>query len=135
MSKNYEITGDIHTIGETTVYGDNGFQKREFVIKITGEDENPEYPQYAPIELIKDKCGIMDAFAVGQEVKIQFNINGRLWEGNGKGERCFSAFQAWKVEAIGPAPTGSGATGNIPQGSGFDPSAEDDTIPFRQSLT
>ncbi len=44
MSKSFEIQGLIHSIGETTEYGNNGFTKREFVIKLTGEGENTTYP-------------------------------------------------------------------------------------------
>jgi hypothetical protein len=125
MSKNYEIQGVIHSIDETKSYGESGFTKREFVIKITGDDENSDYPQYAPIELIKDKCDMMNGYSVGQEVKIQFNINGRLWEGNGKGERCFSAFQAWKVESLGAAPAQQPST----PAPTFDDNGSDE-IPF-----
>ena len=98
MSKNFEIQGIIHTIGQTTEYGSNGFTKREFVIKLTGEDENPAYPNHVALELIKDKCAIMDAYKPGDEIKVRFNLSGRLWQGNGKPERCFTSLQAWKVE-------------------------------------
>jgi len=61
MSKSYEIQGQIHSIGATTEYGNNGFTKREFVIKLTGNDENERYPNYVALELIKDKCSLMDS--------------------------------------------------------------------------
>ena len=57
MSKSHEIQGAIHSMGETTEYGANGFTKREFVIKLSGEGENPTYPNYIALELIKDKYG------------------------------------------------------------------------------
>ncbi|WP_163938035.1 DUF3127 domain-containing protein [Paraferrimonas sp. SM1919] len=97
MSKSYEMQGVIHSMGATTAYGNNGFTKREFVIKVTGPDENPSWPNYAAFELVKDKCALLDQYQVGQEVQIQFNINGRLWAGNGQGERCFTSLQAWRV--------------------------------------
>ncbi len=101
MSKSYETQGLIHSIGETTEYGNNGFTKREFVIKVTGEDENPTYPNYLALELIKDKCAIMDDYAVGDGIQVHFNLSGRLWAGNGKGEKCFTSLQAWRVERLG----------------------------------
>lgn len=101
MSKSFEIQGIIHTIGQTTEYGSNGFTKREFVIKLTGEGENPTYPNHVALELIKDKCAIMDSYKVGDEINVRFNLSGRLWKGNDKPERCFTSLQAWKVEAIG----------------------------------
>ena len=100
MSKSFEIQGTIHSIGETTEYGKNGFTKREFVIKLTGEDENPAYPNHVALELIKDKCALMDAYSIGDEINVRFNLSGRLWQGNGKPEKCFTSLQAWKVEAL-----------------------------------
>ena len=59
MSKSFELQGQIHSIGQTTEYGQNGFTKREFVIKLTGEGENERYPNYIAMELIKDNCALM----------------------------------------------------------------------------
>lgn len=101
MSKSFEIQGQIHSIGDTTEYGNNGFTKREFVIKLTGEGENSAYPNYIAMELIKDKCALMDAYSTGEEITVQFNFSGRLWSGNGKGEKCFTSLQAWKIESAG----------------------------------
>jgi len=100
MSKSFEAQGVIHSIGETTAYGNNGFTKREFVIKLSGEGENSAYPNYVAMELIKDKCALMDQYQVGDEVKATFNLNGRLWQQPGKDERCFTSLQAWKVERL-----------------------------------
>jgi len=100
MSQSFEIQGQIHSIGETTSYGNNGFTKREFVIKLTGEGENPAYPNHVAMELLKDNCGIMDAYKLGDEIKAHFNLSGRLWSGNGKPEKCFTSLQAWRVQAV-----------------------------------
>jgi hypothetical protein len=40
MSTNYEAQGIIHSIGDTKEFGQNGFTKRDFVIKLTGDGEN-----------------------------------------------------------------------------------------------
>ena len=104
MSTRYESQGEIHSMGETTEYGNNGFTKREFVIKVTGPDQNPTYPNYLAFELIKDRCALIDQFAIGAEIKVHFNLNGRLWQAPGKPERCFNALQAWRIEALSAAP-------------------------------
>jgi hypothetical protein len=103
MSKSFEIQGIVHSIGETTEYGNNCFTKREFVIKLTGEGENSTYPNHVALELIKDKCALMDAYSVGDEIKAQFNLSGRLWSGGGKPEKCFTSLQAWRIESAGGA--------------------------------
>lgn len=100
MSKNFELQGSIHTIGATTSYGSNGFTKREFVVKLTGADENPAYPNYIALELIKDKCALLDNCKPGDEINVHFNLTGRLWSGNGKPEKCFTSLQAWRIEPL-----------------------------------
>lgn len=100
MSQNFETQGIIHSIGDTTEYGNNGFTKREFVIKLNGADENPAYPNHIALELIKDKCALMDSYKPGDEIKVQFNLSGRLWSGNGKPEKCFTSLQAWRIESL-----------------------------------
>ncbi len=100
MSNSLEAQGVIHSIGQTTEYGNNGFTKREFVIKLTGEHEKEEYPNYVAFELIKDKCSLMDSYQPQMPIKVLFNLQGRLWQGQGKPEKCFNALQAWKVESL-----------------------------------
>ena len=100
MAKNFETQGEIHSIGPTSTFGSNGFTKREFVVKLTGEGENPTYPNYLAFELIKDKCALMDNYQPGDAIKVQFNLTGRLWSGNGKPEKCFNALQAWRIESL-----------------------------------
>jgi len=127
MSKSFEIEGQIHSIGETTEYGNNGFTKREFVIKLGGAEENPKYPNHVALELIKDKCDIMDAYKVGDEIKATFNLSGRLWQGNEGPEKCFTSLQAWKIEAGGANDDmgGSEHMSGAPAAQDFD-----DDIPF-----
>ncbi|WP_221796510.1 DUF3127 domain-containing protein [Oceanobacter mangrovi] len=101
MSKSFEVQGVVHSIDETKSYGQNGFTKREFVIKLTGEGERAEYPNYVAFELVKDKCALMDQFQPGDELMVTFNLTGRLWNSPGKPEKCFTSLQAWRVEAAG----------------------------------
>lgn len=96
-----EAQGDIYSIDETRSYGQSGFTKREFIIKLTGEGQNPSYPNYIPFEFIRDKCALLDAFQVGDAVKVSFNLNGRLWAPPGKPEKCFVNLQAWRIEKLG----------------------------------
>jgi hypothetical protein len=115
MSKSYEVQGVLHSIGDTTEYGNNGFTKREFVMKLSGEDENPRYPNYVAMELIKDNCAMMDNYSVGDDVQAHFNLSGRLWSGNGQGEKCFTSLQAWRISS----PSGTSQ-----------PSAQDSAPPY-----
>ena len=133
MSKSFEIQGLIHTIGETTEYGNNGFTKREFVIKLTGEGENSAYPNHVALELIKDKCALMDTYNEGDEIKAHFNLSGRLWSGAGKPEKCFTSLQAWKVETVEAGMAENQAIPSGPYDTMYTSDANDsgyDDIPF-----
>ncbi len=131
MSKSFEIQGEVHSIGATTEYGNNGFTKREFVIKLTGEGENSMYPNHIALELIKDKCALMDNFAIGDEINAHFNLSGRLWSGNGKPEKCFNSLQAWKIDSVS---SGASAPDSDPGyndfANSFGAADGDDDIPF-----
>lgn len=82
-----ELSGTISVIMETKSYGDNGFQKRDFVINTGGE-----YSQEIKMELVKDKCDIIDDFEVGDEVTVSFNIRG-----NQNNDRYYVNLHAWKI--------------------------------------
>lgn len=127
MAKSFEVQGELHSIDETKEYGNNGFTKREFVIKLTGEGENPDYPNYIALELIKDKCALMDVYNVGDEVIAHFNLSGRLWNSPGKPEKCFTSLQAWRVERAGAQQSQAVPAMDAPPfpGHGFD-----DDVPF-----
>lgn len=96
----FDIQGQIHSIDETRTYGQNGFTKREFVVKLTGEGENPDYPNYVALEFIKDKCSLLDGFQQGDEVQVAFNLGGRLWNPPGKPEKCFVSLNAWRIQKL-----------------------------------
>jgi Domain of unknown function (DUF3127) len=52
----------------------NGFRKRIFVIQ---ENSNPNYPQEIKLEAHKDKCDVLNLFAVGMEVEVNYFLNGK----------------------------------------------------------
>jgi len=90
-----EVSGKIKWLDETKTYGNNGFRKREVVI--TTEEQ---YPQHILVEFIQDKCDLLNAFQMGQNVKIGINLRGREWV-NPEGEtKYFNSVQGWRIEAI-----------------------------------
>ena len=130
MSRSFEAQGIIHSIDQTREYGQNGFTKREFVIKLTGEGEKPEYPNYVALEFLKDRCALLDNYQVGNEVKVTFNLSGRLWSAPGKPEKCFTSLQAWRIEsAAGDAATGGGFDGFVQNMPDYDNNFDQD-VPF-----
>jgi hypothetical protein len=93
-----EVQGKLIIKNETKEYGSNGFKKREFVI-----ETDSQYPQKIIIELIKDKCELLDSYSVGDDIKVNYNLNGREWI-NPQGEaKYFNSIQGWRIESLSQA--------------------------------
>lgn len=85
----YETAGKIKVINETQSFA-SGFTKREFVVT-TAHDK---FPQDLKFEVVKDKCSLLDAFKVGQDVQVNFDIRGNEYNG-----KYFVNLSAWKIQA------------------------------------
>ena len=123
-----ELAGKVKWLDETKEYGSNGFRKREVVV--TTEEQ---YPQHILVEFVQDKCDLLNAFQVGQNVKIGINLRGREWV-NPQGEtKYFNAIQGWEIEA-GTAAANSEMPA-IPPPPAFEPAKDaeneiEDDLPF-----
>ena len=93
-----KITGQIYKIGDTQVVSEK-FSKREMIIKT---EMNTPYPQYIKVEFTQDKTSLLDTYKVNDEVGVEVNLRGRLFNGE-KGEQCFVTLQAWRIESYSTA--------------------------------
>jgi hypothetical protein len=124
-----EIAGKIKLLDETKTFGNNGFRKREVVV--TTEEQ---YPQHIMVEFVQDKCELLNAFQVGQNVKIGINLRGREWV-NPQGEtKYFNAIQGWRIEAIDQSQASNEAP-PMPPPTSFEPASDspnevEDDLPF-----
>jgi hypothetical protein len=103
------------------------------------------YTNYAKMQLVQNKCEILDRFNEGDQVKVSFNIKGNKWEKDGK-VSYITNLDAWRVEsaAAGAQSTAqampsytnmNGGPGGsaVPQNTAsyFNPSPENaDDLPF-----
>lgn len=89
------ISGKVKLINETKEYGSNGFRKREIVLTT-----QEQYPQNILVEFIQDRTDLLDAYNIGDYVKIDINLRGREWT-NDKGEvKYFNSIQGWRIEKV-----------------------------------
>ena len=123
----YVMKGKVKVVGSTLAISEK-FSKREFVVV----DDTNMYPQDIMFQLTQDKCNLVDSLAIGDQVEVSFNLNGREWV-NPKGEsKFFNTLDVWKISKIG-----SNAVKDA-QGQGFEPKASviaeiesnDDSLPF-----
>jgi hypothetical protein len=104
----YETRGTLKMIGDIQTFG-SGFTKREFVVT-TAHDK---YPQELKFEIVKDKCALLDTFAVGQEVIVNFDIRGNEYQG-----RHYVNLSCWKIQPANgqsDSPAGQAAPSRRPQ--------------------
>lgn len=135
----FEITGRITEIYQTQQVTDK-FKKREFVLEVKETNNTGfEFVEYIKFQTIQDKCNLLDALQVNDQVKVSFNLRGRKWEKDGQ-TSYFTNLDAWKIEndqvtIINPATSGiqntfpSNDTAPFPK----DPPADDsgfDDLPF-----
>jgi hypothetical protein len=124
-----EVTGRVKMIEQTKEVGSSGFRKRDVVVTT---DE--QYPQHISVQFVQDKCDLLDAYKVGDNVKVDINLRGREWT-NPQGETVyFNTIQGWR---IGKVQTDTPAAGvpPMPSAQAFEPAAtfkeeDHDDLPF-----
>ena len=127
--KQMEVSGKIKWLDETKTYGNNGFRKREVVV--TTEEQ---YPQHILVEFVQDKCDLLNAFQVGQGVKIGINLRGREWVSPQGETKYFNSIQGWRIEAMEAAAAGQEVPPMPPpppfETSSSAPNEIEDDLPF-----
>jgi hypothetical protein len=106
----YETTGTIKRIGATEVKSEK-FSKRSFTLEI----EDGKYPQICEFQVTGERCGQLDEFQTGDEVKIAWNLRGREWTGRDGVTKTFNSLDVWRLERIGAARPASAPTQDVDQ--------------------
>jgi len=124
------IKGKILEINDTQQVSQS-FKKREFILEYA---ENPQYPEFVKFELIQDKCSLLDAYNVNDEVDVAFNLKGRKWTDPQGVVKYFNSLQAWKIDRVSAS---QGAAPAAADDNGMDQMEEpgwisegDDDLPF-----
>jgi len=104
---NLEITGKLVEKFEAQQVTER-FRKREFVLEITDEFNGNVITNFAKMQLVQNKCDIIDRYNIGDMLKVNFNIRGNRWERDGK-VNYITNLDAWRVE---PASQAAGAPQN-----------------------
>lgn len=109
-----EITGTIKVKGETAQVSEK-FKKRDFVITTEGE-----YPQHISLQLAQDKCGLIEKYKEGDEIKCHINLRGREWVDKDGKVKYFNTIDCWKIEGIKWDEPVQGQSATAPTGEGDD---------------
>jgi hypothetical protein len=131
----FKISG-ILKVKNDTVQVSEKFSKREFVLT----DNSSMYPQDIMFQLTQDKCNLLDAFNLQDNIEVSFNLRGREWTSPQGEVRYFNTLDAWRIERVGAGqPMGGGMPAGGPSAMNLDPiaspsastaSSDDDDLPF-----
>ena len=86
-----KVNGTIEVIFAEAVVSEK-FRKREFVVKTSDQ-----YPQLILLQVINDKCSLLDYYQVGSEVEASINIKGRKWTDKNGVDKYFVTLEAWSL--------------------------------------
>ena len=112
-----QITAQLHELQDIQVFP-SGFQKQVAVLIIPGD-----YPDYFPIEMLKEKVGSFDSIQLGQTVTVNAYLGGREYSG-----RYYLDLKFAGIEGVAtPAPQAAPAP---VQPAPAAPAASDDGLPF-----
>ncbi len=90
-----EVIGLLKVKMETQTVSDR-FKKRDFVLTT---DAGTPYPQHVEFQITQDKCSQLDQFNEGDQLRVQFNLRGREWNGP-QGVKFFNTLEAWKIDKV-----------------------------------
>ncbi|HBE68235.1 MAG TPA: hypothetical protein DDW52_08815 [Planctomycetaceae bacterium] len=119
-----KVQGIVHLVEETKTYGQKGFRKRLVVL----EQDNGRFQNFIPVEFIQDACDSVDGLNVGDQIEVNYRLNGRKWQRDAQSEvKYFLSCEATSFRVVG----GSDAAAD---GNANDALAEaafdDDDVPF-----
>lgn len=140
----YELTGKVLQFEDVVQISDR-FKKREFVLERERMGGSMVFTDYVKFQLVQDRVNLIDDVAVGDLLKVNFDIRGNKWEKNGE-TKYFTNLEAWKVEKVAadvpmadntpppPPPPGDDAPVSTETAAGGEPlepmGLEEDDLPF-----
>ena len=98
-----KITGHVYHVGQVEQISEK-FKKREFVIKTVDQ-----YPQLVLIQVVNDRCDVLDNIRLNDAVDAFINIRGREWTDRNGARKFFNTLEAWQIQiaTIGARPEGN----------------------------
>jgi single-strand DNA-binding protein len=97
----FEIVGKLLRKYPTESKSDK-FQAREFVIEVV--NAGSQYPEFVKFQLTQERCGLLDSYNEGTDIKVHFDLRGREWQG-----KYFTNLNCWRIEQ-GSGTEGGGNT-------------------------
>jgi hypothetical protein len=94
----FEVTGKLVAKFDI-VQRTETFKTREFVLEKSEDINGRVITNYIKFQCVQDKTAMPDKYAMGEEVKVQFNIKGTKWNKNGQ-DNYITNLDAWRMESV-----------------------------------
>jgi hypothetical protein len=121
IMSDFTVRGTVHLIEETKTFGQKGFRKRLVVL----EQDKGRFMNYVPLEFTRESCDRVDELKLGDEVEVNFFLNGRKWQRDASSEvKYFLSAEATDFKVLGHG------SQKRPQPSESEAYYEDETAPF-----
>jgi pectin methylesterase-like acyl-CoA thioesterase len=118
-----ELVGTLYRVYPTQAVSDR-FSKREFVIK----NKEGEYDNYVKMQLTNSKVDLIDAYTVGQEIRVSVNIGCRPYVDKNNVEQFYTNVSAWRIQHAAAVSANESSINSDFQMSQVP--GEDDDLPF-----
>ncbi|MFZ9815222.1 MAG: DUF3127 domain-containing protein [Candidatus Kapaibacteriota bacterium] len=89
----YELQGRLFEIFDTQQITDT-FKKREFVVETT----SGMYNEYIKMQAVQDKCDLLDSMNKGDQVKVSFDLRGKLVNTKDGRQVYITNINAWRID-------------------------------------
>lgn len=76
------------------------FQVREFVLEI--QSQNSQYPEHVLFQLTNNRTNLIDSYQIGQEIVVDFDLQGRKWTAQDGRVVFFNRLNAWRINPYNP---------------------------------
>lgn len=61
--------------------------------------KNPQWNDFVKVQLIQDRCDLLENISLQENIKVYFNIRGRKWENKGQ-TSYFTNLEGWRIEKL-----------------------------------
>jgi len=92
-----KLRGKFLAASEIKEVGSNATKIRQFWIDVS---EDPQYPNTPELQLINDKCLLVDNLKKGDEIEVSARLKGRRGVDKEGTERVYTNIDAWRIMKI-----------------------------------
>ncbi len=89
-----QVIGKLEEIHEL-VKRTETFQVREFVLEI--QSQNSQYSEHVLFQLTNNRTNLIDGYQIGQEIVVDFDLQGRKWTAQDGRVVFFNRLNAWRI--------------------------------------